>query len=57
MDNEALSVRTCPNSGIANEPVLYAVEIGEPDYVLMLLLSVIEVSVHSSDTANSLPRP
>jgi len=53
---ERYQVKTNKDSGIVNDPNLYAEEIGQPDYVLKLLLSVIAVSVRTQDIVNSLPR-
>ncbi|MEQ9091430.1 MAG: type ISP restriction/modification enzyme [Balneola sp.] len=43
-------------SGIKNDPNDWAEEVGNPRYILNLLLSVINVSVQTVDIVNSLPK-
>ena len=43
-------------SGIKNDPNDWAEEVGNPIYILDLLLSVIHVSVQTVDIVNALPR-
>jgi predicted helicase len=43
-------------SGITNDPNDWAKEVGNPRYILDLLLSVINVSVQTMDIVNSLPK-
>jgi predicted helicase len=44
------------DSGIANDPNDWAKEVGNPRYILDLILSVINVSVQTVDIVNSLPK-
>lgn len=44
------------DSGIVNDPNDWAKEVGNPRYILDLLLSVINVSVQTVDIVNSLPK-
>jgi predicted helicase len=48
-------VKTDPKSGIKNDPNDWAEEVGNPRYILDLLLSVVEVSVKTVDIVASLP--
>lgn len=43
-------------SGITNDPNDWATEVGNPRYILDLLLSIINVSVQTVDIVNSLPK-
>jgi predicted helicase len=43
-------------SGIKNDPNDWATEVGNPRYILDLLLSIINVSVQTVDIVNSLPK-
>ena len=52
---ERYQIKTDKDSGIVNDPNLYAEETGRPGYILNLLLSVIAVSVQTMDIVNSLP--
>jgi predicted helicase len=47
--------KTDRDSGIANDPNLYAEEIGDPKYILNLLLSVIALSVRTVEIVEGLP--
>lgn len=49
-------VKTDKNSGITNDPNDWAKEVGNPRYILDLLLSVINVSVQTIDIVNNLPK-
>ncbi|HET7640976.1 MAG TPA: type ISP restriction/modification enzyme, partial [Ktedonobacteraceae bacterium] len=49
-------IRTDKASGITNDPNDWAKEVGNPRYILDLLLSVINVSVQTVDIVNNLPR-
>lgn len=49
-------IKTDKASGIINDPNDWATEVGNPRYILDLLLSVINVSVQTVDILNSLPR-
>ena len=44
------------DSGIVNDPNDWAKEVGNPRYILDLLLSVINVSVQTVDLVNGLPK-
>lgn len=52
---ERYQVKTDKDSGIVNDPNLYADETGQPEYILDLLLSVIAVSVQTMDIVEELP--
>ena len=52
---ERYQVKTDKDSGITNDPNLYAQESGNPDYILNLLLSVIAVSVKTMEIVEGLP--
>lgn len=49
-------VKTDKASGIINDPNDWAKEVGNPRYILDLLLSVINVSVQTVDIVNGLPK-
>jgi predicted helicase len=53
---ERYQLKTDKNSGITNDPNDWAKEIGNPRYVLDLLLSIINVSVQTVDLVDSLPK-
>jgi predicted helicase len=53
---ERYQVTTLAESGITNDPNDWAKEVGNPRYILGLLLSVIHVSVQMVDLVGSLPR-
>ena len=53
---ERYQVTTHKDSGIVNDPNDWADEIGNPRYILDLLLSVINVSVQTVDIVNNLPK-
>ena len=50
-----LEVKTDKDSGITNDPNLYAKGLGDPAYTLNLLLSVISLSVKTQDIVEGLP--
>ncbi|MCL1893712.1 MAG: DEAD/DEAH box helicase family protein [Holophagaceae bacterium] len=52
---ERYQVKTDKDSGITNNPNDYASELGQPDYILNLLLSVIAVSVRTVGVVEGLP--
>lgn len=52
---ERYQVSTHKESGIVNNPNDWAIETGNPRYILDLLLSVINVSVQTVEIVNSLP--
>jgi len=52
---ERYQVSTHKESGIVNNPNDWASEVGNPRYILDLLLSIINVSVQTVDIVNSLP--
>jgi predicted helicase len=52
---ERYQVKTNKKSGIENDPNDWAEEVGNPRYILDLLLSVVEVSVKTVDIVASLP--
>lgn len=54
---ERYQVTIHKESGIKNDPNDWAKEVGNPRYILDLLLSVINVSVQTVDIVNSLPKP
>ena len=54
---ERYQVKEDTESGIKNDPNLYAEEIGKPDYILSLLLSVIAVSINTIAIVKKLPEP
>ena len=49
-------VKTDKDSGIVNDPNDWSKEVGNPRYILDLLLSVINLSVKTVDIVNSLPK-
>jgi predicted helicase len=53
---ERYQVSTHKESGIINDPNDWAKEVGNPRYILDLLLSIISVSVQTVDIVNSLPK-
>ena len=53
---ERYQVTTHKESGITNNPNDWASEVGNPRYILDLLLSVINVSVQTVDIVNNLPK-
>lgn len=52
---ERYQVKTDKKSGIKNDPNDWAKEVGNPRYILDLLLSIINVSVKTVDIVNDLP--
>ena len=52
---ERYQVKEDTESRINNDPNLYAEEVGKPDYILNILLSVIAVSVKTADVVRDLP--
>lgn len=53
---ERYQITTDKKSGITNDPNDWAVEVGNPRYILDLLLSVINVSVQTVEIVGGLPR-
>ncbi len=53
---ERYAVSTHKESGIVNDPNDWSKEVGNPRYILDLLLSIINVSVQTVDIVNSLPK-
>ena len=53
---ERYQVTIDKDSGIKNDPNDWAEEVGNPRYILDLLLSIINVSVQTVDLVNSLPK-
>ena len=53
---ERYAVSTHKESGIKNDPNDWAAEVGNPRYILDLLLSIINVSVQTVDIVASLPK-
>jgi len=53
---ERYAITTHKESGITNDPNDWAKEVGNPRYILDLLLSIINVSVQTVDIVNSLPK-
>ncbi len=53
---ERYQVTVHKESGIKNDPNDWAVEVGNPRYILDLLLSIINVSVKTVEIVNSLPK-
>jgi len=53
---ERYQISTHKESGIVNDPNDWANEVGNPRYILDLLLSIINVSVQTVDIVNSLPK-
>lgn len=52
---ERYQVKTDKNSGITNDPNDWAEEVGNPRYILDLLLSIINVSVQTVEIVDGLP--
>ena len=53
---ERYQVKTDKKSGIKNDPNDWAKEVGNPRYILDLLMSIINVSVQTVDIVNGLPK-
>jgi predicted helicase len=53
---ERYQVKTDKNSGIKNDPNDWAEEVGNPRYILDLLLSIINVSMQTVEIVENLPR-
>ena len=53
---ERYQITTHPESGIINDPNDWSKEVGNPRYILDLLLSVINVSVQTVDLVSQLPK-
>ena len=53
---ERYQVKTDKKSGISNNPNDWAKEVGEPKYILNLLLSIINVSLQTVDIVEGLPK-
>jgi len=53
---ERYQVSTHKESGITNDPNDWAKEVGNPRYILDLLLSIINVSLQTVDIVNNLPK-
>lgn len=53
---ERYQVSTDKKSGITNDPNDWSEEVGNPKYILDLLLSIINVSVQTVDIVNELPK-
>jgi predicted helicase len=53
---ERYQITTHKESGITNNPNDWATEVGNPRYILDLLLSIINVSVQTVDLVNRLPK-
>ena len=53
---ERYAVTLDKKSGIKNDPNDWCKEIGDPKYILNLLLKVINVSVQTVDIVSSLPK-
>ena len=53
---ERYQIKTEKDSGIVNNPNDWADEVGNPRYILDLLLSIINVSVQTVDIVNGLPK-
>lgn len=53
---ERYQITTHKDSGITNDPNDWADEVGNPRYILDLLLSIINVSVQTVDIVNNLPK-
>lgn len=49
-------IKTDKKSGITNDPNDWAKEVGNPRYILDLMLSIINVSLQSVDIVNNLPK-
>jgi uncharacterized protein with ParB-like and HNH nuclease domain len=48
-------VKTDKKSGIKNDPNDWATEVGNPRYILNLLLSIINVSIQTNEIVRGLP--
>jgi predicted helicase len=55
MDHERYQITTHKESSITNNPNDWAKEVGNPRYILDLLLSVISVSVQTVEIVEELP--
>lgn len=53
---ERYQIKTDKKSGITNDPNDWGKEVGNPRYILDLLLSIINVSVQTVDIVNDLPK-
>lgn len=53
---ERYKVTTHKESGITNDPNDWSKEVGNPRYILDLLLSIINVSVQTVDIVEGLPK-
>ena len=53
---ERYQVTTDKKSGIKNDPNDWSAEVGNPRYILDLLLSIINVSTQTVDIVNELPK-
>lgn len=53
---ERYQIKTDKKSGITNDPNDWSKEVGNPRYILDLLLSIINVSVQTVDIVNGLPK-
>jgi predicted helicase len=53
---ERYQITTHKESGITNNPNDWAAEVGNPRYILDLLLSIINVSVQTIGIINDLPK-
>ena len=53
---ERYQIKTDKKSGIKNDPNDWSAEVGNPRYILDLLLSVINVSTQTVDIVNDLPK-
>ena len=53
---ERYQVKVDKDSGIKNDPNDWAEDVGNPRYILDLLLSIINVSVKTVDIVNGLPK-
>jgi predicted helicase len=53
---ERYQIKIDKNSGIKNDPNDWSEEVGNPRYILDLLLSIINVSMQTVDIVNSLPK-
>lgn len=53
---ERYQISTDADSGITNDPNDWAVEAGNPCYILDLLLSIINLSVQTVDIVEGLPK-
>ena len=53
---ERNAIDTHKDSGITNDPNDWADEVGNPRYILDLLLSIINVSLHTVEIVKGLPK-